>query len=528
MLRVRAIHAGALALGLLAAAAARASDPFVVTARLERVQAAWQVVVDVEMPPQHDLFADQRFAVQVDGNEVAGRFTPAPTSQPGPDGKPDLVFTSRFTACYPLATAREARIVRVRYQGCAETICFPPRTATFMLAPETTTAVAPAVSAVAERGATGWLGQVQVRGSAAGYLGREEFLAFLARARGQPEVGAQNWLRQFATDPLQFWRARGMVGTLLLMLLGGFLLNLTPCVLPMIPINLAIIGAGVRAGSRGRGLALGSAYGAGIALVYGALGVVVVLTGSFFGALQASPIFQGGLALLFLLLALAMFDLLPLDFSRFQPRGSAGGGLLTAAVAGGFSALLAGACVAPVVAAVLLLTGVLYHRGEPAALLLPFLLGVGMALPWPLAGAGLTVLPKPGAWMRSVKVGFGILIAALGLYYGWLAWGGVTARPTAAASGNMLVAGDAAGWGKWLAEARRQQKPLLLDFYASWCKNCDAMELTTFRDPAVRQALHDFLVVRVATERPSEEPAQSMVRAFGVAGLPTYVVVDAR
>ena len=51
-----------------------------------------------------------------------------------------------------------------------------------------------------------------------------------------------------------------------LALAGGLLLNLTPCVLPMIPINLAVIGAGARAGSRGRGFALGAAYG-GLKLV---------------------------------------------------------------------------------------------------------------------------------------------------------------------------------------------------------------------------------------------------------------------
>jgi thiol:disulfide interchange protein len=274
-------------------------------------------------------------------------------------------------------------------------------------------------------------------------------------------------------------------------------------------------------------LLLGLAYGAGIAGVYGALGGAVILTGTMFGALQSSPLFNGLLAALFLVLALALFDLLPLDLSRFQPRTSSGGGFWSAALAGGVSALLAGACVAPVVAAVLLLAGSLYHDGVKAALLLPFLLGIGMALPWPLAGAGLTVLPKPGAWMRVVKAGFALLILALALYYGWLAWQGVALRPGAGpGAAQEMVAGDRDGWQRCLAEARRQNKPILLDFHASWCKNCHAMDRTTFRDPAVRQALQAFLLVRVATERPAEEPALGMVRAFGVSGLPTYVVVQ--
>jgi len=52
----------------------------------------------------------------------------------------------------------------------------------------------------------------------------------------------------------------------LIVFLGGLALNLTPCVLPMIPINLAIIGAGAQAGSRRRGFFLGAAYGAAMAL----------------------------------------------------------------------------------------------------------------------------------------------------------------------------------------------------------------------------------------------------------------------
>ena len=189
--------------------------------------------------------------------------------------------------------------------------------------------------------------------------------------------------------------------------------------------------------------------------------------------------------------------------------------------------MLAGACVAPVVAAVLLLAGSLFHGGLVAAVLLPFVLGVGMALPWPLAGAGLAVLPKPGAWMVWVKYGFGVLIAVMGVYYGWLTYGGLVSRPSVFVQGGELVAGDAAGWERNVAAARKQGKPLLLDFHASWCKNCEVMDRTTFRDPKVRKALESFLVVRVDAERPAEEPALGMCRALAVSGLPTYVVVGA-
>ena len=376
--------------------------------------------------------------------------------------------------------------------------------------------------------AAGWLQGARTAGTAAGYLNRDDFLDFLAHSRGMGSTAPRSWFRQFLDDPVIFVANRGIAWTLLLVLLGGLLLNLTPCVLPMIPINLAIIGAGARAGSRTRGLALGAAYGAGIALVYGALGMVVVLTGSVFGALQSSPVFSGVMAAIFLVLALAMFDVIPIDLTRFQRGGGAGGGFVAASVAGGLSALLAGACVAPVVAAVLLLAGTFYHDGTKIAVLLPFMLGMGMALPWPFAGAGMAVLPKPGAWMLWVKYSFGVLIAVMGIYYGWLTYTGFATRTPAATPGNELLAGDMAGWQERLAEAKTERQPLLLDFHASWCQNCEVMDRTTFRDPAVRKALEQFIVVRVSTEHPDKEPALGMCQAFGVSGLPTYVVVESR
>src|SRR5881394_3917307 len=89
---------------------------------------------------------------------------------------------------------------------------------------------------------------------------------------------------------------------------------------------------------------------------------------------------------------------------------------------GAVAALLAGACVAPVVIQVVLFSSNLYARGASVALALPFLLGVGMAAPWPIAGAGLAALPKPGAWMVRVKQVFGIFILATAVYYGYEAY----------------------------------------------------------------------------------------------------------
>ena len=89
---------------------------------------------------------------------------------------------------------------------------------------------------------------------------------------------------------------------------------------------------------------------------------------------------------------------------------------------GAVAALLAGACVAPVVIQVVLFSSNLYATGTTLALALPFCLGLGMALPWPFVGAGLASLPKPGVWMVRVKQAFGVFILATAVYYGYQAY----------------------------------------------------------------------------------------------------------
>jgi thiol:disulfide interchange protein len=301
------------------------------------------------------------------------------------------------------------------------------------------------------------------------------------------------------------------------------LLNLTPCVLPMIPVNLAIIGAGAQAGSPRRGFLLGSSYGLGMALAYGALGLLVVLTGAKFGALNASPWFNAVIAVVFAVLALAMFDIVQVDFSRFQgnlgvPAPQRRGSLGLAFTMGIVAALLAGACVAPVVLTALLLAGKLYSQGQPLGLLLPFLLGVGMALPWPLAGAGLAFLPKPGGWMTKVKYAFGVLILVLAGYYGFEAYR--LFRP-ATGGGNT----SAQEFARQLAAARAAGQPVFLDFWATWCKNCHAMEATTFQDPAVQKRLAGFAVIKYQADQPHDQPAKAILDHYGAVGLPTYVIL---
>ena len=141
----------------------------------------------------------------------------------------------------------------------------------------------------------------------------------------------------------------------------------------------------------------------------------MILTAGTFGTINSSPWFNLGIAVLFVVLGardvrrvrdrlLAILE--PASGQRIEPRHRSCWPSRWARVA----ALLAGACVAPVVIQVVLFSSNLYATGTTVALALPFLLGLGMAVPWPIAGAGIAALPKPGAWMVRVKQAFGVII----------------------------------------------------------------------------------------------------------------------
>ncbi|MDR1990179.1 MAG: thioredoxin family protein [Acidobacteriaceae bacterium] len=361
-------------------------------------------------------------------------------------------------------------------------------------------------------------------GTTTGYVDAESFLTFIHNAEaGIHEQG--------------MFDGRGPLMILLLVLVGGLALNLTPCVLPMIPINLAIIGAGARAGSRGRGFALGAVYGAAMAFVYGVLGLVVILTASTFGTINASPWFNLGIAILFAVLALAMFDVLVIDFSRFSSNlsfGESGSGSMVMAFGmGAVAALLAGACVAPVVIQVVLFSSNLYAGGTTIALALPFLLGIGMAIPWPIAGAGLAALPKPGPWMVRVKQLFGVLILVTSVYYGYEAYGlfsnrWVDANEVSSSVQEKLKEGWHSSLAEGLAASTRDGKPVLIDMWATWCKNCLVMDRTTLEDPAVTSALANYVKVKFQAENPDEPRVARVMQKLGAKGLPTYVILKPR
>jgi thiol:disulfide interchange protein len=511
--------------------AAAHANPFSSSATFSPGQSAGEgeLSVTLTVPEHHYLYADR---VEVSGEEASGVVLER-KSGPDPMVKHILEETVRVyerdcRLVYAVHGMPAAWVVAVAYQGCDEKLCYPPVKDLFRIGRDgSVTSVSGNPEPVPELPReAGLAAAAQLIGRESGYLSPKEMTEFLDRVESGQGLGKDRLAGML--------ERRGIWIALLMILVWGLALNLTPCVLPMIPINLAIIGAGSQSGSRSRGFALGGVYGAGIAAVYGLLGLVVVLTGAKFGTLNASPWFNLGIAVLFGTLGLAMFDVFSVDFSRFQPKGDSSrkAGLVSAFFMGGVAALLAGACVAPVVISVLLLSAKWYSAGQPAGLLLPFLLGAGMALPWPFAGAGLSFLPKPGRWMERVKQGFGALILIAAAYYGYLGTRllsdrlGVDRSEVASAHARQASEG---GWlvslDEGMAQAAREGKPVFVDFWASWCKNCLKMEKTTFRDAAVRQRLDKYIKVKYQAEDLRAPATKAVLDRYGAIGLPTYVVL---
>jgi thiol:disulfide interchange protein len=159
------------------------------------------------------------------------------------------------------------------------------------------------------------------------------------------------------------------------------------------------------------------------------------------------------------------------------------------------------------------------------------LLGIGMAVPWPIAGAGIAALPRPGAWMVRIKQVFGVVILATAAYYGYTAYGIFANRwvdPAQVASSveEKLKEGWYSSLGAGLAEAKREGKPVLIDFWATWCKNCLVMDNTTLKDPAVVGALDQYVKIKFQAEDPDVSPSKELLDYVGGIGLPTYAILE--
>jgi thiol:disulfide interchange protein DsbD len=438
-------------------------------------------------------------------------------------------------------------------------------------------------------------------------------------------AGEASWQGEAAVDFGKEWTAeritwfianRGLLLFLGLVFLGGILMSATPCIYPMIPITLAVIGAQTQEKGVGKGFILALTYGLGLAIVYGVIGVVSATVFSGITAFLQSPVVLVPIAALMVAMAFAMFGAFELEapaFLRNRLQGAGGGsaGILGAFVAGMVAGLVASPCVGPFLAALLVWVG------TTGSVMLGFwsLFIFGLGLSALLVAVGtfpslMSSMPQSGGWMEQVKRGMGLLLLYMAFFFVrpglvlpadvfWLLLGGVTVfvavfvgafdklDATSGAwdrtrkslgilalltgvwlLGRQVVpqlipaptivqapaaAAPAAGGGavataplpekvQWevvhtgenvggfldekIAEAQRSEKPIMIDFWATWCAYCKKLDKVVWVEPDVVRESMRFITVKIDATKADDDDMAAVKEMFKVPGLPTVAFID--
>ena len=371
-----------------------------------------------------------------------------------------------------------------------------------------------------------------------------------------------------------------LVAALLGALLGGLILNLMPCVFPVLAIK--VVGFARHADDRRGHRLAGFAYTAGVILSFIALGLLLLGLraageGLGWGFQLQSPAFVAALAVLFTVIGLNLAGLF--EFGALLPRAlvswEAKNPVVNSFLSGVLAVAIASPCTAPFMGASL---G--FAVGLPAgqALAVFAAIGVGMALPYLLASVlpGFAkLLPKPGGWMQTLRRvmafpmfatvawliwvlgqqsgidGAGALLALLVgvafvlwaiaqtgrtrwlfgagsialLAFALLSIGPNVVHPLDAAS--QRISADAR-WQPWqpgrVDQLVETGRPVFVDFTAAWCVTCQYNKKTTLQNAEVLAALDAKNVALLRADWTRRDPAiTAALSELGRSGVPVYV-----
>ncbi|MCR4337973.1 MAG: protein-disulfide reductase DsbD family protein [Candidatus Omnitrophica bacterium] len=310
--------------------------------------------------------------------------------------------------------------------------------------------------------------------------------------------------------------------------LGGLILNLMPCVLPVL--SLKVLNLVAQSQQEGKKVwQHGFLYSAGVVVSFWILaGIMLALRAAGqqigWGFQFQSPIFVVVLSIVFLILALNLFGVFEIGTSlttvsgRFQRNHRWSDSFLIGVLA----TVAATPCTAPFMGAAI---GVALTQPTWVVLTIFTSLGLGMALPFlifSLFPSLLKFLPRPGPWMIHLKRFFGILLLATVVWLWWVLALQLKSSPVDSSLEWQIYS------PQLVEELRQEQKPVFIDFTAAWCLSCQVNERLVLNSPSVMKAFKEEGVVLVKADwTKHDEVITKALASFGKNSIPFYVLYSA-
>lgn len=371
----------------------------------------------------------------------------------------------------------------------------------------------------------------------------------------------------------------GLFGVLFGAFLGGIILNIMPCVFPVISLKVMSF-VGQAGEDRKKVLAHSSVFALGILVFFWVLTVMMLILRSAgdgnvgWGAQLQQPIFVVGLIFVMVAVALSLFGTI-----EFGTSMTAMGGELTnksgyggSFWSGALAVLLATPCTAPFMAPAI---GFALSQSAPTMFLVFTSMGLGLAAPYFVFAASpklLHVIPAPGPWMETFKqfMGFpmlavavwligvlskqlsveglqwalaSVLFLALALWilgrFGGFNQSAPTRMKARAAAMIVFLLSAGVAWNasaqrapasqidirNVIADYREEGKPVFVDFTAEWCVTCKVNERATIKTEKVQNLFKENGIEFLIADWTNEDPnITELLKGFGRAGVPFYVL----